>query len=177
MCDLSLINLIVIDVDGTLTDGGVYYGDGNVEIKKFSVKDGLGFFAAQCAGIKTMILSGRECEATNRRMKEMQAEFLYQNVKDKYEFLKKFLTENDYKTGQVAYIGDDINDMHAMSLADFVCCPADACDEIKHIADYISPINGGRGAVRDVVSYILKQRDEWENVYHAVFNIPKGGTQ
>ncbi len=174
MCDLSLISLIVIDVDGTLTDAGLYYSDGNVETKKFCTKDAAGFFTAHWAGIETMILTGRECEATARRMAEMKAKYICQDVKDKYGFLKNFLNKRGIGCERVAYIGDDLNDLYPMSLAGFVCCPADACDEIKLIADYISPVNGGYGVVRDVVSYILKQRNEWEDAYKAVYGIPKG---
>lgn len=174
MKNLALIKLIIIDVDGTLTDSSIYYGSGGLEIKKFSAKDGPGFPLARCSGIRTMILTGRESEATGRRMKELQADLIYQNIKNKYKFLKGFLEENGYDVEQIAYIGDDINDIYAMSLAGFVCCPFDASEEVKQISDYISPIQGGHGAFMDVISYILKQRGEWEKACSSVFGISMG---
>ena len=91
---MKTIKYLVIDVDGTLTDGGIYYDDKGNELKKFCTKDAAGFFAAQKAGIKTMILTGRECKATQRRMEELKVDYLYQDIKDKTAFLKEFMERN-----------------------------------------------------------------------------------
>lgn len=159
--DLLQIKYWVVDVDGTLTDAGIYYDEQGNEMKKFCTKDAAGFFAAHKAGMKIMILTGRECAATSRRMGELKVDYLRQNIKDKYKFLKVFLEENQIAKEQVAYIGDDLNDLHSMSLAGFIGCPKDSCVEIKELADYISPIKGGHGAVRDVIEYVLRERNEW----------------
>lgn len=162
---------LVIDVDGTMTDGGLYYDENGNEIKKFCVKDAAGFFAAHQVGAKIMILTGRECEATTRRMTEMKVEYLCQNVKDKVLFLKKFMEENSISKEEIGYIGDDLNDLPPMRLCGFVGCPADACVEVKGIADYVSTVNGGYGAVRDIVEHILIETGEWDDAVSKVYGI------
>lgn len=149
------IKLLVIDVDGTMTDGGIYYDEHGNEWKKFNTKDAAGFFAARRVGIKTMVLTGRECSATTRRMTELQVDYLFQNVKDKAAFLRDFMQENSLKKEEVGYIGDDVNDLEPMKLTGLVMCPADACREVREIADYVSPVMGGHGAVRDGIEYLL----------------------
>ena len=164
------IRLLVIDVDGTMTDGGIYYDAHGNESKKFCTKDAAGFFAAKAVGMKIMVLTGRECAATARRMEELKVDFLFQNVKDKASFLKQFCERNGYFKEEIGYIGDDLNDFGPMQLAGFIACPADSCTEIKAAADYISPVAGGHGAVRDVIEFILRASRRWtdaiEGIYH-----------
>lgn len=167
----SGLEYIVIDVDGTMTDGGVYYDENGNELKKFNTRDAAGFFSAKVCGIKIVILTGRECAATSRRMKEMQADYIAQDVKDKVSFLKKFMTENGLTKEQIGYIGDDLNDYEPMKMAGFIGCPKDACEEILSIADYVSPRKGGDGVVRDVICYILRERGQWENAINLVYDI------
>ena len=165
------IEYIVIDVDGTLTDSGIYYDEHGNEQKKFCTKDAAGFFAAKVVGIKTIILTGRECAATTRRMLELNADYICQNVKDKVAFLREFMKEHNIAKEQLAYIGDDLNDLAPMRLAGFVACPADSCAEIIQIADYVSPINGGHGAVRDVIEQMLRDSEEWDSAVSKVYGI------
>lgn len=160
--DLSKIKYLVIDVDGTLTDAGIYYDETGNELKKFCTKDAAGFFAAHAAGIKYMILTGRECAATTRRLTEMKADFLVQNCKDKIAYLQDFIIKENISFEEIGYLGDDLNDYIGMKLSGFAGCPQDACEEIKEICDYVSPVKGGNGAVRDIISYLLKRRGEWE---------------
>lgn len=168
---LQKIKYLIIDVDGTLTDAGIYYDENGNELKKFSTKDAAGFFAAHQVGIKIMILTGRECAATTRRMKEMKVEYLVQNCKDKVQYLKTFMQENHIGKGEIGYLGDDLNDLPGMGMCGFVGCPADACEEVKERADYISDTKGGYGAVRDIISYLLRQRGEWEEAVSQVYGI------
>lgn len=168
---LQQVKYLVIDVDGTLTDSGIYYDEHGNELKKFSTKDAAGFFTAHQAGIKIMILTGRECAATARRLQEMQVEFLVQNCKNKVKYLQDFMNKNGIKKSEIGYLGDDLNDLSGMSLCGFVGCPANACDEIKEKSDYISKIKGGDGAVRDIISYLLKERGEWESAISEVYGI------
>lgn len=169
---MGKIRLIVSDVDGTMTDGGIYYDENGNELKKFCTRDAAGFFTAHSAGIKVMVLTGRECAATFRRMSEMKADYICQDVGDKYSFLQKFILENQYGAEETAYIGDDLNDLYPMGLCGYKGCPADACAEIKEAADYISPRNGGQGAVRDFIQHILQERGQWETAYHSAYHIP-----
>lgn len=165
------IKYLIIDVDGTLTDAGIYYDENGNELKKFCTKDAAGFFAAHQVGIQIMILTGRECAATTRRMKEMKVEYLIQNCKDKVTYIQDFMKENNINKAEMGYLGDDLNDLPGMSLCGFVGCPADACAEVKEKADYVSDSRGGYGAVRDIVSYLLKERGEWEKAISKVYGI------
>lgn len=165
------IKYLIIDVDGTLTDAGIYYDENGNELKKFCTRDAAGFFAAHQVGIQIMILTGRECAATTRRMKEMKVEYLIQNCKDKVNYIQDFMKENNINGEEMGYLGDDLNDLPGMSLCGFVGCPADACAEVKEKADYVSDIKGGYGAVRDIISYLLKERGEWEKAISKVYGI------
>lgn len=165
------IKYLVIDVDGTLTDAGIYYDETGNELKKFCTKDAAGLFAAHAVGIKYMILTGRECAATTRRLTEMKADYLVQNCKDKIAFLRNFIEEEKISFDEIGYLGDDLNDYVGMKLAGFAGCPEDACEEIKGICDYVSPVKGGHGAVRDMISYLLKQRGEWEKAVSDLYGV------
>lgn len=165
------IKLLVIDVDGTMTDGGIYYDEKGNELKKFCTKDAAGFFAAHQVGIKIMVLTGRECAATKKRMTELKIDYLYQNEKNKAQFLEKFMRENNLVKEDVGYIGDDLNDLPPMCLAGYIGCPADSCLEIIQIANYVSKYNGGKGAVRDVIEHMLRESGEWENAVSRVYGI------
>lgn len=165
------IKYLVIDVDGTMTDGGLYYDENGNETKKFCTKDAAGFFAAHQVGMKIMVLTGRECKATTRRMSEMKVEYLCQNVKEKVSYLKNFMGENGIKKEEIGYIGDDLNDLPPMKLCGYVGCPEDACLEVKKIADYISPVKGGYGAVRDVIEHLLRENNLWNEAVSKVYGI------
>lgn len=165
------LQYLVIDVDGTMTDGGIYYDEYGNEIKKFCTKDAAGFFAAHQSGIKIMVLTGRECKATTRRMTEMKVEYLFQNVKNKKDFLASFMKDNGVAKEEIGYIGDDLNDLPPMKLCGYVACPADACEEVRKIADYVSPVKGGYGMVRDVIEHLLRESHEWKDAVSCVYGI------
>lgn len=161
--------LFILDVDGTMTDGGIYYDENGNELKKFCTKDAAGFFAVHAAGAKILVLTGRKCAATEKRMNELKVDYLFQNVKEKSAFIKKFCEDNNIKLEEIVYIGDDLNDLDAMKMAGYVGCPADSCKEVRQQADYISAINGGYGAVRDVIEHIYRLRGEWESLISKVY--------
>lgn len=169
--ELKKIKYLVIDVDGTLTDAGIYYDEHGNELKKFCTKDAAGFFAAHQVGMQIMVLTGRECAATTRRMTEMKVEYLVQNCKDKVTYMQEFMKENGISKQEVGYLGDDLNDLPSMQLCGFVGCPEDACAEVKERADYISGIKGGYGAVRDIVETLLRKRGEWHETISRVYGI------
>lgn len=168
---LSSIKYIIIDVDGTLTDGGIYYDENGNELKKFNTKDAAGFFVAKTCGIYTMVITGRKCMATERRMNELQVGMLEQGVVNKIEFIKKYMQEHNINKNELAYIGDDLNDYSGMLLAGFRACPQDAVKEIKEICNYVSPVPGGQGAFRDVMEYILKERGQLSDAYKICYHI------
>ena len=163
------IKYLVIDVDGTMTDAGIYYDENGNELKKFCTKDAAGFFTAHQVGIKIMVLTGRECAATTRRMTEMKVDYLVQNVKDKIVYLDDFIQREKISYEEIGYLGDDLNDLAGMQKAGFAGCPEDACEEIKEICDYVSAVKGGHGAVRDIISHLLKERGEWESATSKVY--------
>lgn len=142
---LMKVKYLIIDVDGTMTDAGIYYDEHGNELKKFCTKDAAGYYAAHAAGIKLMVLTGRECAVTTRRMKEMKFDYIVQKIRDKETYLKEFMRDNEILPEEVGYIGDDLNDLPPMMLCGFIGCPADACEEVKAKADYISDIKGDMG--------------------------------
>ena len=163
------LHYLILDVDGTLTDGGIYYDDTGNELKKFCTKDGTGIVAARTAGIQIIVLTGRECGATTRRLRELGVTNLYQGIKDKVAWLTSWMDANKISRDELGYIGDDINDLGPMKLCGFIGCPADAAEEVKKIADYISPIAGGHGAARDVIEHILRESGLWNQIINRTF--------
>lgn len=166
-----MIRLLVLDVDGTMTDNGIYYDSTGNELKKFSAKDGAGLLIARAAGIRVMICTGRECEAVRRRAADLKITDVYQNVSRKAEFLGQFLADNGYRREEVAYCGDDVNDLAVMALCGFVACPADASDIIQARADYICTQRGGEGAVRGAVQKILQEDGRWKDAVQTAFGV------
>lgn len=164
------IKYIIIDVDGTMTDGSIYYDENGNELKKFCTKDAAGFFAAHKVGIKIVVLTGRECGATTKRMRELNVDYLFQNIKNKSIFLSNFMEKHCINREELGYIGDDLNDFLPMHLAGFIGCPADSCQEIIEIADYVGKNNGGHGAVREIIEHMLRMSDEWTKAISEVYS-------
>lgn len=166
---MNQIKYFIIDVDGTMTDGGIYYDEKGNELKKFCTRDAAGFFAAHKAGIKIIVLTGRETAATVRRMRELQVDYLFQSVVNKEKFLQDFISRNHIKKEEIAYIGDDLNDLYPMRLAGFVGCPADSCPEVIAAANYVSKKKGGSGAVRDVIEHIMRTNGTWDGIIKEIY--------
>ena len=167
----ELIKLIICDVDGTLTDGSIIYDDMGNELKRFCTRDGAGLFAAKAAGIKTMVLTGRESKATYRRMKELKVDYIFQNIKNKAKFLNDFCKQHFLYKDDIGYIGDELNDLEAMKLCGFIACPKDSCEEVRQLASYISPVNGGEGAVREIIEHYLKEKDIWDPIVSQIYHL------
>lgn len=163
------LKYLVLDVDGTMTDAGIYYDEDGNELKKFCTRDAAGFKAARHVGIKIIVLTGRVCNATTRRMNEMCVDYLFQGIKEKEMFLQDFMQKNCISKQEVGYVGDDINDLSSMYLTGFVACPKDACGEVKEVADYVCCRNGGTGVIREVVEYVLKERGEWDQAVKEIY--------
>ena len=153
--ELSKIKLVVLDVDGTLTDGGVYIDSNGVETKKFNIKDGAGIVLAEKAGIEFMILTGRKSFCVEKRADELKIKYVCQGVMDKLAYLKTFLKEHILSPEQVAYMGDDVNDIDCMQYVGFAACPADAVKKVRENVDLVSQFNGGCGAVRELCDLLI----------------------
>lgn len=156
---MTNLKLIVLDVDGTMTDGSIYYSEDGSEIKKFNVKDAAGILAAQAVDIPCMILTGRQSEAVTRRGQDLHIKFVAQGVYDKESYLRNFLIEKNFSPENVVYIGDDLNDVSCMKLVGHAACPFDAAEEVRNLCEYISEQKGGAGAVRDIIFHYLKEMD------------------
>lgn len=153
---MTKIQYLIMDVDGTLTDGKIYISSTGELMKAFDIKDGYGIHDILIpAGIIPVIITGRSSEILLNRCRELEIKDVYQGVKNKIEKLLQ-ITED---LSSVAYIGDDINDLSCMepvkSAGGLIGCPADAVKGVKEIADYIAPHNGGYGAVRDFIEWLL----------------------
>ena len=151
-----MIKYLVMDVDGTLTDGIVYIGNQGELCKGFYVKDGLGIQKIKEIGVCPIILTARESEIVVRRCQDLGIEQIYQGAKDKKGTLEKIMDEYHIRKDELAYIADDLNDFEAMQLAGLKACPADAVSEIVEISNFVSKFNGGKGAVRQLCEYIIE---------------------
>jgi 3-deoxy-D-manno-octulosonate 8-phosphate phosphatase (KDO 8-P phosphatase) len=152
-----MYNAVILDVDGTLTDGTIYIAAEGEFMKAFNVKDGHGIiYILPTLGITPVIVTGRESRTVHNRAKELGITEVWQNVADKAAKLQELSKRYGCGLNSFAYIGDDMNDYEAMRLCGFKACPADAVAGIKAIADYVSPHSGGHGAVRDVCEELLR---------------------
>lgn len=163
------VKLIVLDVDGTLTDGGILYTESGDEIKQFNVKDAIGILACEAVGKKCMILTGRQSSIVERRANDLHIEYVYQKIGNKELFLKEFMIQKGYCREDILYIGDDLNDLLAMKICGKVGCPADAAKEVIDIANYVSGYNGGKGAVREILLNVLHEEGKYEQAIKQLY--------
>ncbi len=171
MKNLESIRLIVLDVDGTMTDGGIYIDSNGIEHKKFNIKDGAGIILAESIGIEFMILTGRKSACVEQRAKELNIKYVCQGIHCKVDYLKDFARNKGLLADHIAYIGDDLNDLPAMRFVGVAACPLDAADEVKALCDYVLPVNGGEGVVRAFVNLLLKSTDKFEEAQSNLFPI------
>ncbi len=157
-----MIKLVLLDVDGTLTDGGIYRGNNGEELKRFNVKDGYAIVNAQKLGIEFGIITGRKSELVEIRSNELKIKYLYQGISEKTVILEEIMQKTGLKKEEIAYMGDDLNDILVMKQSGLTGAPKDAADEVIQIVDFVSEKNGGSGAVREFVEYILKKDGKWE---------------
>lgn len=158
------IKTIFLDVDGTLTNSKVYLDNHQNEFKAFNVKDGLMITAAMKLGYEFIIITGRKSEVVARRAAELGIEEYHQGISNKRELLEAILEEKEINYENMAYFGDDLNDLAIMKEAGFAASPLDAAEEVKEISDFISKFLGGNGAVREILSYLLKENGEYQTV-------------
>ena len=154
---LPEIKLFLTDCDGCLTDGGMYYSEYGDELKKFNTKDGMGFALLRQRGILTGIITSENVDLNRRRAEKLKLDFLESGCKNKLDVIKKICKSHNIGLENVCYIGDDFNDIDALSAVGFGCCPKDAMQEVKDVASYISMAKGGDGVIREVASIVLRK--------------------
>lgn len=155
---LSKIKILLTDCDGVLTDGGMYYSERGDELKKFNTRDGMGVALLHEAGIKFGIITGEKVELVNWRAKKLKADECHTGISNKCDVLDQICTKYGYTDADVAYIGDDINDVDILKRVGFSCSVADASDKAQEAAQYITKAAGGQGVVREVAEIILRAR-------------------
>lgn len=158
------IELILCDVDGVLTDGGVLYDNQGIEIKKFHIRDGLGIRLWQKAGFKFGVLTARNSHIVKLRAAELNIEIVRQGFEDKLPAAREVIAELGLSPEQVCHIGDDLTDLPVMRHVGVGVAVADAADEIRDAAAYVTRMRGGRGAVREAIEVILKSKNRWEGL-------------
>lgn len=155
-----MIKLIVLDVDGCLTDGGLIYSADAIESKKFSVKDGLGISTWIKMGHHVAIITGRNSEIVKRRATELGIQHLFQGIKDKEKVLNELVNSLGYQFEEVAAIGDDLNDYNMLQKVGRSFTPKDGVNEIQSVVDTVLTHNGGNGVVREMIDKLVDENNQ-----------------
>ncbi len=163
------INTLILDVDGVLTDGIMVYGNDGNELKNFNVRDGKGISLAKVAGMRVILMTSEETELIKNRAKKLGIEDdAYLGIKNKLKSLEKIVGNNNLELKNIAFIGDDINDIPALNKVGLPIAVNDAVDEVRELVKkrggFITTKNGGKGAVREAIETILKKQGRWEKV-------------
>lgn len=160
----SRIKLLLMDCDGVLTDGRLWLTEEGDDQKSFNTKDGLGLSLLHRAGLQSGIISGRNSRAVTRRAQDLGIEFVRQGDPDKITAFEQVLQQAAVDENEVAFIGDDLNDIPLMQRAELAVAVADAVGEARSIAHFVTQARGGHGAVREVVELILKSQGRWSDL-------------
>ena len=161
---LKDIQLLLLDVDGVLTDGSIIFSDEASETKVFNVKDGYGLKLVMSTGIKVGLVTGRTSKALHRRCRDLGIKYIYDGVQQKAQLLDKIVLETGVDADNTAFIGDDLPDIPLMRRIGLSIAVADAHEMVRDYSDWITSAPGGRGAVREVCDALLKARGHWEKL-------------
>ena len=162
--DLGAIKLLVLDVDGVLTDGTIVINGDGSESKSFNTLDGHGIRMWCRSGLKIAFLSGRASEPTRIRAEQLDVDYCFEDCHIKLPVIEELAKQLRISPKNIAYIGDDLPDLPVMRYVGFAVAVANAVDEVKRYADYVTVRPGGGGAVREVIEYILKGTDKWQEL-------------
>lgn len=164
MPKLKQIRLLLLDVDGVLTDGSIIYSDSGNETKQFNVKDGLGIRLLMQSGIKVGIVTGRDSKALTHRCEDLGISMIYTAVRDKAGMLDRIIETVGGATETTAYMGDDLPDIALMARVGLSIAVADAHEHVRRHADWVTAANGGCGAVREVCEMLLQAQGFWDKI-------------
>lgn len=165
------IKMLIMDVDGTLTDGAVLVLPDGEEVKSYNVKDGLGILMAHLAGLKTAIITGKTSKSLEKRAEKLRVAEVHQGILDKRRALDGILRRHALAPEDVAYIGDDLGDLEVMKTVGLAAAVADAHEEVKRHCHFVCRERGGRGAVREFIEFILGAQDKWTSLQEKVREI------
>ena len=174
---LQKIKLLALDVDGVLTDGSIYISPAGEVFKGFNAKDGMGISCALRSGLQIAVITGRQSPIVERRCEELGITLLQQGVKDKRLALQHMAQKLGLVREEIAYMGDDLNDIPAFKASGLNLVPADAAIEVMAVADIITKASGGRGAVREAITMILAAQDNWNVIVNSYLNAGQGDKQ
>lgn len=156
---MKKIELVLTDIDGVWTDGGMYYDQTGNEWKKFHTYDSAGVLFCHQIGIPVGIITGEDTEIVKRRAEKLKIDYLYQGVKNKLKIASTLCSELNIRLANVAYIGDDINDIELLKSVGFSACPDNSFPQIKELVNYVTKRKGGEGAFREFVEWVLKTKN------------------
>ena len=160
--DLGALRLLVLDVDGVLTDGTVLFGLGEEEVKAFHTRDGAGLALWRDAGLHSTFLTGRGGAAVQRRARELRIPRIWEQVRDKGAAFDEILAHFGVTAAQTAVMGDDVPDLRILERAGFAAAPADCAPDVRARVDLLTAARGGHGAVREVIEHILRATGRWQ---------------
>jgi 3-deoxy-D-manno-octulosonate 8-phosphate phosphatase (KDO 8-P phosphatase) len=161
---LGKIKLLLLDVDGVLTDGRIVYDSRGHDMKFFDVRDGMGVYALYKSGIRTVLVTAKGSRAIKPRARDMRVAEVFSDVSPKSSVLEKILKKYKVSAAEICFVGDDLVDLCLMKKVGFSVAVFNACPEVKQSASYITLKEGGRGAVREVAELILKSQGKWQEV-------------
>lgn len=161
---LKKIKMLILDVDGVMTDGRIIMDSDGREMKNFCVRDGHGLVMLQRHGIRVAILTGRTSLVVDHRARDLKISEVYQGALDKKEVFTRILEKNSLTPEQIAYVGDDIVDIPVLKMVGFSTAVADAVDEVKKHVDYVTVCRGGQGAVREICEMLLDTQGFWPKI-------------
>ena len=161
---IKRVKILILDVDGVLTDGSIIYTDDGRELKRFDVKDGHGIKLLMRSGVGVAMVTARESEAVARRARDLGVEDLFQGQKEKVTAFNEILKKRGISADETAYVGDDLIDLPVLRKAGFSVAVSDAVDEVREGVDYVTRLSGGRGAVREITELIMRVQGKWEEV-------------
>ena len=171
--DIALIEAIVLDVDGVMTDGGIIPTPDGDFIRRYDAKDGYAIASALREGLKICVISGGRGRMLENRLTMLGVSRMYLNCMDKVAAIEEFMRDNNLSSEQVLYMGDDIPDLECMRKVGMPVCPSDACMEVVQASRYVSEFAGGHGAVRDIVEQVMRAKGIWAKNLKGVLGIPR----
>lgn len=174
---LQKIKLLALDVDGVLTDGTIYISPAGEVFKGFNAKDGMGISCALRNNLQIAVITGRQSPIVERRCEELGIKLFMQGVKDKRLALQQMAQKLGLTREEIAYMGDDLNDIPAFKASGLSLVPADGSIEVLAVADIITKAKGGCGAVREAITMILAAQDNWEQIVNSYLTAGQGDKQ